>query len=222
VVVSPGDPYPVNFVFLAEPSDPIWDGLQGIGFPGGQQVEAYQLSVERSDAREGGLALGNVRLEVPPEDREMEFRSVELFLEGSIGPQTVEVGDWRISWSERPSEVAPTGDYAITMPRCGLVEGALVNQSSNALSVSDIIVETPGAEVARSTLPPGPVAPGETMTVTAEVDCDPRAADFYVLSPQVHLTRPDGSTLLAHLDPVVVALTAIDQEKLRQITQRES
>lgn len=222
VVVSPGDSYPVNFVFLAEPSDPIWDGLQGIGFPKGQQVEAHQLTVERSDAREGGLVLGNIRLEVAPEDREMEFGSIELFLEGGSGPQVVDVGSWRINWSERPSEVAPTGDYAVAMSRCGRVEGALVNESSVALSVSDISVETPGAEVTRSTLPPVPVAPGETIVVAAEVNCDPRAADFYVLTPQIHLTRPDGSTLTAHLDPIAVALTAIDQETLRQIAQRES
>lgn len=221
-VVAPGDAYPVNLVFLAEATDPIWDGLTGVGIPGGQQVSANQLSVERSDARMDGLGLGNIRFELPSGDGAAEFDQVELFLEGAVTPQIVAVGDWDVTWSQLPSDVSPTGDFALSLPRCGLIEGAFRNDSSSGLEVVDVSVDTPGASLTSVASPSEAAAPGAIIEVSAEVRCDMELADFYVLSPSVTLARPDGSSVAAHLDPIAVGLTSIEEHTLRRIATRDS
>ncbi|NCT91696.1 hypothetical protein GXB85_12145 [Cellulomonas sp. APG4] len=221
-VVDPGDSYPVNLIFLAEATDPIWDSVTGVGLPGGQQVSESQLSVERSDAHLDGLRLGNIRFELPPEDDAAEFAEVELFLDGVAAPQVVAVGDWAVMWSQLPSDVSPTGDFALSVPRCGAIEGAFRNESSSSLEVVEVAVETPGVSVTPATLPSGVVPPGATVEVDAEVDCDMELADFYVLSPAVTLARPDGSSVAAHLDPIAVGLTSIEEDTLRRIATRDS
>lgn len=220
VHAAPGDPYPVNLIFVAPDGDPIWNDLSGVAIPDGPQFSPGQFAVERGTSGLHG-SLGNLTFDIPGDVELVAFDAVEVFLEGVDAPQTVPVGPWQVARRAPSTALNPTGDYALTMPTCGEIATEVRNDTGSAVTLTGVDIPTPNVTVTDFAPTQGDeLVPGATAAIAITFSCDSDVSDFFVVSPEISYTAADGELGAVRLPSASVGLTAVDEQVVERIVGR--
>lgn len=222
VVIPSDDTYPVNLIFVASSNDPIWSQASSLAIPSGPQFGPTEFSVAKTELQDQ-MALGNLSFNLPSFSESISFEEVEIGLQdGSSFNEAV--GDWTVTRSEaQESDGGPairqTGDYVLSVDRCEEFSTDITSSEQSSVTGLTIEVATPGAKAGAPESLPATIAPGETVGISTTIDCDSSLAEFYIFTPRLSWSSPEGGGT-ATLPPVSVGITALGDETITSILLR--
>lgn len=217
-VIHHDDQLPVNLVFIASEDDPLWTQLSGVELNGGLDVTGYELVA--GDVTEWGR-LGNLTLTAQLPTDPVTATDVTVFLEGGTSA-TFPIGAWRVRASGEPGgQILQVADYIVAYPDADLMEFTATN-------VSDDHIEVTAPDLGLETLTVTDVmVNGQVLQADGGVDVPPDAEvtftlslassgehDFFMTSPTVAVTGPDGEEMKEIFDPSMLGFSDITEEEI--------
>jgi hypothetical protein len=208
--------YPVNLLFIADPSDGIWDSLGGVAIAGGASFGPGEFEVHRGEG-DGESQVGNIVFSYPGSEGESHFSQIELYFEGERDPVVVDVGDWSLEPQAPDSAQAPLSKAILSMSECGFYDVVFADEDQIDPE-PDFVVGTAGMQLQDATVTDRGGDPGE-LTASTTMSCSGEY-DFYVASPRLIGHTASGDEVTFQAPPVAIGYTSIDDATVARIRAR--
>lgn len=213
VTLGQNQDFPVNLVFLASPSNKVWDDVSGIDLlQNGRHVSRIDDYVLHAGDDFLGYRVGNIQFSIPPEVLPMRFSHVKVeHKEGKS--QTQPVGAWSLGLAATESPISSTDEWPAVLPDCSPVTISVRNNDEQdiVLGDSDDVSVAPDSQ-------PVLFSGGKRPAVLTPV-CNPEF-DLFVFTPSIVVSTSHQEQLDAPLDPVSIGFAPLASETLQRISDR--
>jgi len=203
----------VNLIFLAAPSDKVWDGVSGLGLlQSGRDIGRIDNYTLNSGDDFMSYKVGNIQFNVPPESLPLRFNQVKVtYKDGNS--QTLPVGAWSLELSTTESLVSAIDEWPAILPDCSPVTTMIKNNDDD-----DVVVGST-ADVSVAPATQRVLFSEETTSVVLTPVCDAEF-DLFVFTPNIAVNTSDLEKLEAPLDPVSIGFAPLASETLKRMSAR--